>query len=85
MAIPDGRWVIASFTAIAVSLITINTAHTAPVRGINASAIAEASFVEKSVIFHRAPRHYTCWWQGWRRICGWHPPLAKGSHQPSRT
>jgi hypothetical protein len=74
MVIPDGRWVIASFAAIAVLLIiiTLNTAHSAPVRGINASAIAEVSLVETSVIIHRTPRRYSCWWQGWRRICGWH-------------
>ena len=35
MAIPDGRWVIASFAAIAVLLITINAAHSAPVHGIS--------------------------------------------------
>jgi hypothetical protein len=72
MAIPNGRWVIASFAAIAVLPITLNTARPAPVHGINASVIAGASLVEKSVIIHRAPRRYSCWWQGWRRICGWH-------------
>jgi hypothetical protein len=72
MAISDGRWVIASFAAIAVLLITLNTAHPTPARGINASAIAETSLVEKSVIIHRTPRRYSCWWEGWRRRCGWH-------------
>jgi hypothetical protein len=48
MAIPDGRWMMASFAAIAVLLITLNAAHPAPVHGINASVIAEASLVEKS-------------------------------------
>jgi len=50
MAIPDGRWMTASFAAIAVLLMTLNAAHPAPVHGINASAIAEASLVEKSVM-----------------------------------
>jgi hypothetical protein len=72
MAIPDGRWVIASFAAIAVLLITPNTARPAPAYGVNASAIAEASLVEKSVIIHRTPRRYSCWWEGWWRRCGWH-------------
>jgi hypothetical protein len=54
MAIHDGRWAIASLAAIAVSLIANNTAHAAPVHGISASAIAETSLVEKSVIIHRA-------------------------------
>jgi len=78
MAIPDGRWAIASFTAIAILLIALNTARPAPVHGINASAIAKASHVEKSVIVSRTPRRYSCWWQRTRhlgiprRICGWH-------------
>jgi hypothetical protein len=72
MAIPDGRWVIASFAAIVVLLITLNTARPAPVHGINPSAIAEATLVERSVIIHRTPRRYSCRWRGWRRICGWH-------------
>jgi hypothetical protein len=77
MAIHDGRWAIASLAAIAASLIAHNTAHAAPVHGISASAIAETSLVEKSVIIHRAPRRYSCWWQRTRlgiprRICGWH-------------
>jgi len=78
MAIHDGRWAVASFAAIAVSLIALGTAHPAPINGINASAIAETSLVEKSVIIHRAPRRYSCWWQRTRhlgiprRICGWH-------------
>jgi hypothetical protein len=55
MAIPDGRWVIALFAAIAVLLITLNTARPAPVHGINTSAIAEASLVEKSVIINPHP------------------------------
>jgi hypothetical protein len=71
MAIPDGRWVIASF-AIAVLLIAPTAARPAPVHEIGASAIAEASLVEKSVIIHRTPRRYSCWWDGWRRRCGWH-------------
>ena len=78
MAIPDGRWVVASFAAIAVLLITLNTAHSAPVHRINTSAMAEASLVEKSVIINRTPRRYSCWWQRTRHlgilrcICGWH-------------
>jgi hypothetical protein len=78
MAIPDGRGVVASFAAIAVLLITLNTAHSAPVHGINISAIAEAPLVEKSVIINRTPRRYSCWWQRTRhlgiprRISGWH-------------
>jgi hypothetical protein len=72
MAISGERLMIALFAAIAVFLTTFNAAQAAPVRGINASAIAETSMVEKSVIIHRTPRRYSCWWQGWRRICGWH-------------
>jgi len=72
MATPDGRWVIASLTAIAVLLITPNAVHPAPVSGISASVIADASLVEKSVTIHRTPRRYSCWWEGWRRRCGWH-------------
>jgi hypothetical protein len=72
MAIPDGRWAVASFAAIAILLITLSSARPAPIHGINASAIGEASLVEKSVIIHRTPRRYSCWWRGWRRICAWH-------------
>ena len=78
MVIPDLRWVIALFATIAVLLIALNTAHSAPVHGINNSSIAEASLVEKSVIINRTPRRYSCWWQRTRhlgiprRICGWH-------------
>ena len=78
MAIPDGRWAVVSFAAIAVLLITLNTARSAPVHGINPSAIAEASLVEKSVIINRTPRRYSYWWHRTRhlgiprRICGWH-------------
>jgi hypothetical protein len=78
MDIPDGRWSVPSFAAIAVVLITLNTAHPAPIHGINTSAIAEASLVEKTVIINRTPRRYSCWWQRTRhlgiprRICGWH-------------
>ena len=78
MAIPDGGWVIASFAAIAVLLITINAAHSAPVHGINTSAFVETSLFEKSVIINRTPRRYSCWWQRTRhlgiprRICAWH-------------
>jgi hypothetical protein len=73
MVIPVGRWVmIAAFAAIVTLLVSSITARTAPVRGINASVIDKASLVEKSVIIHRAPRRYSCWWEGWRRRCGWH-------------
>jgi hypothetical protein len=72
MATVGERLMIALFAAVAVLLIIFNTAYAAPVHGISASAIAEASLVEKSVIIHRAPRRYSCWWQGWRRRCGWH-------------
>jgi hypothetical protein len=78
MAIPDWRWAIASFAAIAVLLTTLNTARPAHFHGINASAIAKTSLVEKSVIINRTPRRYSCWWQRTRhlgiprRICGWH-------------
>ena len=72
MAISGERLMIALFAAVAVLLITFSASHAAPVREINASAIAEASVIEKSVIIHRAPRRYSCWWQGWRRRCGWH-------------
>ena len=47
MVIPDGRCVIAPFAATAVLLIAPNTAHSAAVHGINTSAIAEATLVEK--------------------------------------
>ena len=66
------RLMLALFAAIIVLLVTLDTARATPVHGLNASAIAEASIVEKSVIIHRTPRRYSCWWQGWRRICGWH-------------
>ena len=46
-AIPDGRWVVASFAAIAVLLITLSSARPAPVHGIDASAIAEASIIPR--------------------------------------
>jgi hypothetical protein len=73
MAIPVGRWVmIASFVAIPVLLINLTIARAAPVHGINTSSLAEASLIEKSVIIHRTPRRYSCWWEGWRRRCGWH-------------
>jgi hypothetical protein len=78
MAIPDWRWAIASFAAIAVLLTTLNTARPAHFHGINASAIAKTSLVEKSVIINRTPRRHSCWWQRTRhlgiprRICGWH-------------
>ena len=55
MAIPDRRWVVASFAAIAILLITLSSARPAPVHGINAAAIAEASLVEKSVNINRTP------------------------------
>jgi hypothetical protein len=66
------RLMLALFAAIIVLLVTFDTARATPVHGLNASAIAEASIVEKSVIIHRTPRRYSCWWQGWRRRCGWH-------------
>jgi hypothetical protein len=66
------RLMLALFAAIIVLLVTLDTARATPVHGLNASAIAEASIVEKSVIIHRTPRRYSCWWQGWRRRCGWH-------------
>ena len=72
MAISGERLIIAFFAAIAVSLMAFGAAQAAPVHGIIASAIAEASIVEKSVIIHRTPRRYSCWWEGWRRRCGWH-------------
>jgi hypothetical protein len=72
MAIPGERMIVALFAALAVSLMTFGAARAAPAHGINASAIAEASLVEKAVIIHRTPRRYSCWWEGWRRRCGWH-------------
>jgi hypothetical protein len=73
MAIPVGRRVmIASFAAIVILLVSSITARAVPVRGIVASTIGETSLVEKSVIIHRTPRRYSCWWEGWRRRCGWH-------------
>jgi hypothetical protein len=47
--------VIASIAAIAVPLVTLGTARPAPVQGINTSAIAEASLVEKSVNINPTP------------------------------
>jgi hypothetical protein len=78
MAIHGWRWTAALFaTVIGVLLIAPNAARSAPVQAITASAIAETSLVEKSVIIHRTPRRYSCWWQRTRlgiprRICGWH-------------
>jgi hypothetical protein len=73
MTIAVGRWLmIAAFASIAVLLINFTAARAAPVHGIDASAFAEASLVEKSVIINRTPRRYSCWWQRGRRICGWH-------------
>jgi hypothetical protein len=66
------RLMVGLFAAVTVCLITSNTAHAALVHGLSASAIAKVSSVEKSVIIHRTPRRYSCWWQGWRRRCGWH-------------
>jgi hypothetical protein len=72
MAISGERLIIA-FVAMVLLLIAFYAAHAAaPVRAIGASAIAEASVVENSMIIHRTPRRYSCWWQGWRRRCGWH-------------
>jgi hypothetical protein len=50
------RLMLALFAAIIVLLVTLDTARATPVHGLNASAIAEASIVEKSVIIHRTPR-----------------------------
>jgi hypothetical protein len=51
------RLMLALFAAIIVLLVTLDTARATPVHGLNASAIAEASIVEKSVIIHRTPRN----------------------------
>ena len=72
MAISGERSTIALFAEIAVLVIAFNAARAAPGHGLNASAVAKVSLVEKSVIIHRTPRRYSCWWQGWRRRCGWH-------------
>jgi hypothetical protein len=84
MAIHGWRWTTALFvTVIGLLLIAPNAARSAPVRAINASAIAETSLVEKSVIINRTPRRYSCWWQRTRlgiprRICNTRRPLADG-------
>ena len=46
---------ITAFASIAVLLINFTAARAAPVHGIDASAFAEASLVEKSVNINRTP------------------------------